>query len=62
MCYNMCYIVNLYVKINDGYINIFLNVIMKILKYYIYVLYLWEYFQIFDNFDMFVKYLVYNIK
>lgn len=25
MCYNMCYIVNLYVKINDGYINIFLK-------------------------------------
>lgn len=23
MCYNMCYTVNLHVKTNDGYINIF---------------------------------------
>lgn len=25
MCYNMCYTVNLHVKTNDGYINIFLK-------------------------------------
>lgn len=60
MCYNMCYTVNLHVKTNDGYINIFLNVTMKTLKYHI--LHLWEYFQISDNLDMFVKHLVYNIK